>query len=299
MDFCHVVLHHHLLDFHSVLYGENDGLRSHKSVRRLALNQLIFPVGMEVFDQVGRLFRDPLIDHVPGIIDDLQLCARDLAATGDVSLGDLHFRGLVDKSEIEGNRFLFGPRVLKCEFLPFLCGRIAAGSGDFLQVVLPVHRQVRGKADLSVFVGCPHLDQLVLFDQDFPVCGQDVFGCIEAKGCSLQGIFSFRVFLCQVQGYLLADVLPLLVVDDDRSVLVAVGKIHIAGFAVEDVAVRCLFLHDIIPAQGKVSQFRDACIVRGDRCDQLILFEIIRSHPVGGFDVLRCVNLEGDGCQSP
>ena len=298
-DLGNIILHLNLLYLHGVLHGKNDGFRSHIAICRLPLNKLVFPVGIEVLDQVRLLFRNPLVHNIPGIVKYLEVCSRDLTAAGDVGLGDFHFCGFIYECKVKGHCILVISFVFKCEFLLFITGRIAARGRDFLQIVFSVYGQVSREADLTLFIGRPHLDHIILFDQDFAGHRQDIFSRIKPKRGTFQCFFCFRIFLCQVQGYFLADILPLLVIDDDRCVLVAVGEVHITGFTVEDIAVCSLLFHDIISAKRKVSQFRNTGIICSDSSDQFILLKIVLRNAVCCFDVFSRIDFEGDGSQSP
>ena len=98
-----IILHLNLLYLHGVLHGKNDGFRSHIAICRLPLNKLVFPVGIEVLDQVRLLFRNPLVHNIPGIVKYLEVCSRDLTAAGDVGLGDFHFCGFIYECKVKGH----------------------------------------------------------------------------------------------------------------------------------------------------------------------------------------------------
>ena len=88
--------------------------------------------------------------------------------------------------------------------------------------------------------------------------------------------------------------MPVLIVYDNRGILVTVGKIYISWFFIQHITICCAHLFDIVFSNRKVRYFCNTVCISSHGCHQLVLSIIIRAYTIGCFDILCSVNLKGN-----
>ena len=219
---------------------------------------------------------------------------RQFLPIRDICLGQFHCGRLIHKGEAVGKQILIAAFIGESKLLLFPCIDISVWCKYLCQIVFPVNRQIRDKEDLSVGIGGFLLDQSILLNQHLAVFRLDVLRSIKTEDGPFQRCLGSLFLFQETDRYLLSGVLPLLIIDNDRCILVAVGEIHKTRCIVQYIAVCCFLLHHIVLADRKIPQFRNAGIICGDGPDEVILLVVIRCDAVSCFDILRSIYFKGD-----
>ena len=297
LHLCHIILHFNLLHLGSILNGKGNAFCSGIPIGRKHLCHGVFLTNSQFLDDMRLFSRYPFIHYLTALVRNLQLCALNLLTVNQGCFGKFKYRRLVLKSKLIGYGFLLGILIGKSKLLRLrYCGESRCRDSFFYRIGKS-NRQICRKGQLPVFVGCLFLNDGSRFHNHFAVLVGDVLLCDQCKDCTLQ--YTVRILLPFQHGHfhLLAVVLPVRGIGHLRRMLVTVGQVNLPDFPVQYITFRCLlFLHKIF-SKRQVPQACNPGIIRGDLCDQLVLFIVVCTFPVSGFDILQSVHFKGDVLQ--
>ncbi len=289
----YIIFHHDFLNFSRVFNGKLNAFRGRIAVRRLCLDQGVRFSNFQFFDNMGFLSGCPLIYYISIHIHNLHLRSRKFLSGRQVGLCDFHRSRFILESELKCLFFDIFALPLHGKLTRLSSGHKTSRCVKLLHIAGRAHRKVCHKINASILIRCFQFNDFACRDQHGTGCRYDILRCEQAKNGSFQSTVCIFFGLYHTDGYLLAFILPVLVIDDHGSILILIAKVHITDFIVQYItAYRLDFFHIILPDR-KPFQLRRAGLVRCDGRNKLVRAVIIRAHSVRCFDILCRVNFKG------
>ena len=236
----------------------------------------------------------PRIYHISILIGHFQFCSRQFFTCSKVRFCDFKDCCLIFKGILKSNFRHIRSGILESKFFDFFCSNKTCRCFYFFHIEAATHGKICSKEDFSILVRRFLFNNRMCFYKHITVSILNIFFCTKGKYTALQ--HTVRIFFFFGYDYFcfLAAVLPFRIVSYHRSILVTVGQINVPRLSIQNKSIGCFFFYHIIFSKRQIIASCKTKFIGCDCCYQFILFVIIITFSVSGFNVFSGINFKGN-----
>ena len=184
--------------------------------------------------------------------------------------------------------------ILESKFFYFFCRNKTCRCFYFLHIEAATYRKICSKEDFSILVSRFLLHNGICFYKHITVSILNIFFGTKGKYAALQHTVRIFLFFGYDHFCFLTAVLPFRIESYHRSILITISQINVSRLSVQHKTIGCFFFYHIVFSKRQVIGSCNAKFIGFDGCYQFILFVIIITFSVSGFNIFSGINFKGN-----